>query len=181
MNIDNSPVIFKRPLRKEKYFMYGTLELPHHIKAYIDSFSYEYQKLSDEERLLDLGFSLLRGYNIKKTIQDWLKNHPEISEDSIVDNIGWLLLKFHDVDKADILSNMDSMNLSQMIDYFKPILLNCYSEDGQWQMFDDNDIANTTRSIHGIVAGHYLGEVHPNGKWQWTEYKLDKFDWRAIK
>ncbi len=82
--------------------MYGSLDLPHHIKAYIDSYSSEYQDLSDEERLLDLGFMLLRGYIIKKTIRDLLKSHPEISEDS-------------------------------------------------------------------------------NGKWQWTEYQLEKFDWRAIK
>jgi len=181
MNVDKSPITYRRPLHKETYFMYGTLDFPHHIKSYIDSYSSEYQGLSDEARLLDLGFMLLRGYNIKKTIRDWLNDHPEISEDSIVRNIGRLLLKFHDVDKAEILANMGSMNLSEMIDYFKPILLDCYSEDSQWQMFDDNDIASTTRSIHGIVAGHYLGEVHPNGKWQWTEYQLDKFDWRAIK
>lgn len=181
MNISKSPVVYKRPLRKERYFMYDSLELPHHIKAYIDSFSYEFQNLTDEERFLDLGFILLRGYNLKKTIKEWLKNHPEISEDSIVNNIGLLLLKFHDVDEGEILTNMDTMNLSQMIDYFKPILLDCYSEDENWQMFDDNDIANMTRHTKGLVNGHYLGEVHPNGKWQWTEYKLNKFDWRTIK
>ena len=28
---------------------------------------------------------------------------------------------------------------------------------------------------------HIVGEVHPNGKWVWTEYKEGKFDWRRIK
>lgn len=161
--------------------MNGDIDLPHHIKAYVDSYSCEYKEISDEERLLDFSFMLLRGYNIKKTIHNWLKDHPEISEYSIVNNLGRLLIKFHDVAEAEIIEKMDSLNLSQMIDYFKPILLNCYSEDDNFQMFDDNDIANTTRSIHGIVAGHYLGEIHPNGKWQWTEYKLNKYDWRAIR
>lgn len=181
MNINKPSVVYKQPLHKSKYFMYGEFEFPHHIKAYVDSFSSEYQDISDEERLLDLGFMLLRGYDIKKTIRNWLKHHPEISEDSIVSNIGWLMIKFHDVDEVQILRNMNSMNLSDMIDYFKPILLNCYSEDGNWQMFDDNDDANATRRIHSYTGGHYLGEIHPNGKWQWTEYKLDKYDWRAIK
>lgn len=181
MNINRPPVIYKRPLHKEKYFTYGSLDFPNHIKAYIDSFSSEYQDLSDEERLLDLGFMLLRGYDIKKSIRNWLKNHPEISEESIVKNIGWLLIKFHDVDETNILEKMVSMNLSQMIDYFKPILLNCYREDNNSQMFDDNDDANITRRIHGIVAGHYIGEIHPNKKWQWTEYKLNRYDWRTIK
>ena len=27
---------------------------------------------------------------------------------------------------------------------------------------------------------HTVGEVHPNGKWVWTEYKEGKFDWRFI-
>ena len=26
-----------------------------------------------------------------------------------------------------------------------------------------------------------VGEIHPNGKWVWTEYKEGKFDWRALK
>ncbi|MCH5218392.1 MAG: hypothetical protein J1F07_07585 [Muribaculaceae bacterium] len=181
MNINKPAISFKRPLHKDKYFMYGDFDFPHHIKAYVDSFSSEYQSLSDEERLLDLGFMLLRGYDFKKAIRNWLKHHPEISEDSIVNNIGWLMIKFHDIDEAEILNNMKSMNLSQMIDYFKPVLLNCYSEDDNSQMFDDGDIATSTRSIKGVLGGHYLGEIHPNGKWQWTEYKPNKFDWRAIK
>lgn len=161
--------------------MYGSLELPHHIKAYVDSFSSEYQNLSDEKRFLDLGFVLLRGYDLKKTINDWLKDHPEISEESIVDNIGHIIMKFHDVDKEIILKNMRTMDLAQMIDYIKPILLDCYREDNDVQSFDDNDTANASRRILATHGGHYLGEVHPNGKWQWTEYKPDKFDWRAIK
>ena len=28
---------------------------------------------------------------------------------------------------------------------------------------------------------HTVGEMHPNGKWMWTEYKPGKFDWRAPK
>jgi hypothetical protein len=110
-----------------------------------------------------------------------LKKHPEISEQSIVANIGQLLIKFDDVDELEILANMGVMNLSQMIDYFKPIFLDCYSEIGNLQIFDDNDIANTTRELHSVFGGHYLGEVHLNGKWQWTEYQLNKYDWRSIK
>jgi hypothetical protein len=181
MNITDPPIHFEQPLRKDKYFTFGKLNLPHHIKAYVDSYSYECQSLSIETRLLDLGFALLRGYDIKKTILDWLKDRPDISEDFITANIGWILLKFDDADEAEILDNIDTMNLSEMIDYFKPRLLDCYSEIGDLQIFDDNDIANTTRRNHALFNGHYLGEVHPNGKWQWTEYNLNKYDWRTIK
>lgn len=26
-----------------------------------------------------------------------------------------------------------------------------------------------------------VGDIHPNGKWMWTEYRPGKFDWRGIK
>ena len=26
-----------------------------------------------------------------------------------------------------------------------------------------------------------VGDIHPNGKWAWTEYQPGKFDWRTIK
>ena len=32
-----------------------------------------------------------------------------------------------------------------------------------------------------IEKAHKVGEVHPNGKWAWTEYSPGKFDWRTIK
>lgn len=31
-----------------------------------------------------------------------------------------------------------------------------------------------------LEKAHKVGDVHPNGKWVWTEYKPGKFDWRAI-
>jgi hypothetical protein len=30
-------------------------------------------------------------------------------------------------------------------------------------------------------AGKSVGNIHPNGKWVWTEYAPGKFDWRVIK
>ena len=32
-----------------------------------------------------------------------------------------------------------------------------------------------------VEKAHQVGDVHPNGKWVWTEYKPGKFDWRGIK
>ncbi len=29
--------------------------------------------------------------------------------------------------------------------------------------------------------GRKVGDMHSNGKWVWTEYKVGKFDWRVIK
>ena len=32
-----------------------------------------------------------------------------------------------------------------------------------------------------IEKAHNVGDVHPNGKWVWTEYAPGKFDWRNKK
>ena len=29
-----------------------------------------------------------------------------------------------------------------------------------------------------VEKAHQVGDLHPNGKWVWTEYKPGKFDWR---
>ena len=30
-----------------------------------------------------------------------------------------------------------------------------------------------------VEKAHQVGDLHPNGKWVWTEYKPGKFDWRT--
>ena len=32
-----------------------------------------------------------------------------------------------------------------------------------------------------LEKAHQVGDIHPNGKWVWTEYKPGKFDWRPPK
>jgi len=32
-----------------------------------------------------------------------------------------------------------------------------------------------------LMKGHNVGDVHPNGKWVWTQIPSGKFDWRGIK
>lgn len=39
---------------------------------------------------------------------------------------------------------------------------------------------NTMAKVN-IEKAHQVGDMHPNGKWTWTEYKPGKFDWRPVK
>lgn len=37
-------------------------------------------------------------------------------------------------------------------------------------------------NIEGIEkAKHNVGDIHPNGRWVWTEYAPGKFDWKSLK
>lgn len=38
----------------------------------------------------------------------------------------------------------------------------------------------TTTANKTARSKHVVGDVHPNGKWVWTEYQPGKFDWRVI-
>ena len=41
---------------------------------------------------------------------------------------------------------------------------------------------DVTKAVSGeIEKAHQVGDIHPNGKWVWTEYKPGKFDWRNLK
>lgn len=41
-------------------------------------------------------------------------------------------------------------------------------------------MAKKEETIEKAVS-RQVGDIHPNGKWVWTEYKTGKFDWRPIK
>lgn len=49
--------------------------------------------------------------------------------------------------------------------------------------FNDNfDQENISKAYDDeFNKAHKVGDVHPNGKWVWTEYKPGKFDWRGVK
>lgn len=49
--------------------------------------------------------------------------------------------------------------------------------------FNDNfDQENISKAYDdNFNKAHKVGDVHPNGKWVWTEYKPGKFDWRGVK
>lgn len=61
----------------------------------------------------------------------------------------------------------------------------CNGEDIQKRRLEIRD--NIAKSL-GIEDGYdeiekarNVGDMHPNGKWVWTEYKPGKFDWRKSK
>lgn len=47
----------------------------------------------------------------------------------------------------------------------------------------DNENATTNKCMGttGVKLIRKVGDLHPNGKWVWTEYQPGKFDWRVIK
>ena len=42
-------------------------------------------------------------------------------------------------------------------------------------------IEKAETSDEEVMKAHQAGDMHPNGKWVWTEYKPGRFDWRPLK
>lgn len=42
-------------------------------------------------------------------------------------------------------------------------------------------VIEKAQDAEDIVKARNVGDMHPNGKWVWTEYKPGHFDWRPIK
>src|SRR5574344_472282 len=42
-------------------------------------------------------------------------------------------------------------------------------------------IEKAEMSDEEVMKAHQVGDMHPNGKWVWTEYKPGRFDWRPLK
>lgn len=40
---------------------------------------------------------------------------------------------------------------------------------------------STPNGKRGRKSAHYVGEIHPNGKWVWTEWKPGHFDWKSLR
>ena len=42
-------------------------------------------------------------------------------------------------------------------------------------------IEKAETSYEEVIKAHQVGDIHPNGKWVWTEYRPGHFDWRPLK
>lgn len=42
-------------------------------------------------------------------------------------------------------------------------------------------IEKAETSDEEVMKAHQVGDMHPNGKWVWTEYRPGHFDWRPLK
>lgn len=73
-------LIKEQKIYKKAFYPYGNdiITLPYRMRAYIDSNSDEFKRITMEEKLCNLGFAVTRGFNlyaeIKKDISEHIKN-----------------------------------------------------------------------------------------------------------
>ena len=84
----------------------GNLRLPEPIRAYVGPVGYEYDQLTHAQRLVDLGYLVTRGFDIKQSIRSLLDDHPDY-EDDVMEGIYYLLLEMRGYEGACWLDPME--------------------------------------------------------------------------
>ena len=98
---------FTMEFKPERYLdEKGNLRLPEPIRAYVGPVGYEYDQLTHAQRLVDLGYLVTRGFDIKASIRSLLDDHPDY-EDDVMEGIYYLLLEMRGYEGACWLDPME--------------------------------------------------------------------------
>ena len=73
------------------YRAYGELGFPHAERVYFDWLAHEFGDISNHQKLLDIGYLLTQGYDIRADIHNTYRNHPSVSKDNVRHSIYILL------------------------------------------------------------------------------------------
>lgn len=66
-----------------RYRIGGELCLPHAERVYFDWIADEFGDISNHQKLLDIGYLLLQGYDVRADIQSTYLNHKSVSKDNV--------------------------------------------------------------------------------------------------
>lgn len=66
-----------------RYRAYGELGFPHAERVYFDWIAHEFGYISNHQKLLDIGYLLMQGYDIRADIHNTYLNHPSVSKNDV--------------------------------------------------------------------------------------------------
>ena len=69
---------------KRLYGDFYEIDLPRTYRTYFDAFCSEYSAYPMKEKILDLGYVITHGFDIKKAIKSIFKNNPHVGETAII-------------------------------------------------------------------------------------------------
>lgn len=116
-------------------FCDNMITLPHRMRAYIDSYSHEFKKLSLEDKLCNLGFALTRNIDlyteIKKDIDEHAKdnqyrNYELYAKQTLLNYIDYL--RETETFLTDILLEQKNIDLIQIVNLLAEEILLRYNE-----------------------------------------------------
>lgn len=107
---------------RERYGNYSDTDLPKTYRTYFDSFCDEYKRYPVENKLLDLAYVIIHGFDIRKAIRSILDSRTDISERDLQYAIWDLTAAVNHVDKISDRGNSLDIDIDILIED----LLRCY-------------------------------------------------------
>ena len=113
-----------------------------------------------------------------KELSEFKGNPADLSKDA---NQCWAILHgYYDTDNVMQEELKKDKLFASAMEYRKKMLADAVKGLKGKKSIKTTSERKEARSKQQKQAKHNVGDLHPNGKWVWTEYKPGKFDWRGI-
>ena len=100
----------------------GKLQFPHSSKAYLEIACDEWEKMPDENKVLDLGYLVMHGFDLRKYVADYLADRPQNEQyvlKAFIHHVSYLRdPEDHEDYGMVILSLKDKISVSEAVDLF---------------------------------------------------------------
>ena len=127
----------------------------------------QFKKRQEERKKIDL-----------KELSEFKGNPADLSEDA---NQCWAILHgFYDADSVMQEELKEDELFASAMEYRKKMIADAVKGLKVKKSVKATSEHKEAASKPQKQAKHNVGDLHPNGKWVWTEYKTGKFDWRGI-
>lgn len=127
----------------------------------------QFKKRQEERKKIDL-----------KELSEFKGNPADLSKDA---NQCWAILHgYYDTDSVMQEKLKEDELFASAMEYRKKMIADAVKELKAKKSVKATSEQKKAASNPQKQAKHNVGDLHPNGKWMWTEYKPGKFDWRGI-
>lgn len=127
----------------------------------------QFKKRQEERKKIDL-----------KELSEFKGNPADLSKDA---NQCWAILHgYYDTDNVMQEELKEDELFASAMEYRKKMIADAVKGLKVKKSVKATSEHKEAASKQQKQAKHNVGDIHPNGKWVWVEYKPGKFDWRTI-
>ena len=122
INCNNMRTIQEQMYYSEHVVGEGELHFPHSSKAYLEIACMEWEQMPDENKVLDLGYLVTHGFDLRKYVAEYLADRPQNKQyilKAFVHHISYLRdPEEHEDYGMLIVSLKDKISVSEAVDLF---------------------------------------------------------------
>ena len=117
------------------YGPYGALGFPHPERTYFDHIGTEFSYNTIEQKLLDIGYLLWHGYDVRAAIHHTYSDaHPSVSQNNVRQTLYILLAKLYGSSRGYVGHKFRHLSMDNLIDEFFASLLRYYHLPKKWYL-----------------------------------------------